>query len=216
MDGALFTLCRWWRTKDQLPYVGCYFWNLKPLFDLVVSIHAGVPRKLADKGLPATFSVFDRITAHLSPTFPFVSSFLFNWLPLETLNNMTVYNIQKDLNLLLSPVNICLPCSSLSDFSNFRLLPSLSLWHDKCFQLHLHRDWTRDWISPLGVEIQDLHTLYCPFALNLLEYFTETCPNFLYLLFTGLILFCHVVRKVVFFPELIMLFHLLLCVSFLC
>lgn len=25
MDAALFTLCRWCRTKDQLPYVGCYF-----------------------------------------------------------------------------------------------------------------------------------------------------------------------------------------------
>lgn len=71
MDGGLFTLCRWCRTKDQLPYAGCYFWNFKSLFDLVVSIHAGVPLKLADEGLAVTFSVSDCITGRHSPTFPF-------------------------------------------------------------------------------------------------------------------------------------------------
>lgn len=71
MDGALFTLCRWCRTKAQLPYVGCYFWNFKSLFDLVVSIHAGVPLKLADEGLAVTLSVSDCIAGRHSPVFPF-------------------------------------------------------------------------------------------------------------------------------------------------
>lgn len=62
MDAALFTLCRWCRTKDQLPYVGCYFWNFKSLFDLVVSVHAGVPLKLADEGLALAFTVPNCIT----------------------------------------------------------------------------------------------------------------------------------------------------------
>lgn len=59
IDAALFTLCR---TKDQLPYAGCCFWNFKSPFDLVVGIHAGVPLKLADEGLGATSGVSDCIT----------------------------------------------------------------------------------------------------------------------------------------------------------
>lgn len=81
MDGALFTLCRGCRTKDQVAYAGCYFWNLKSLFDLVVSIHAGVPLKLADQGLAVTFTVSNCIISHLSPMFPFaLFFFLFDYL----------------------------------------------------------------------------------------------------------------------------------------
>lgn len=80
MDAALFTLCRWCRTKDQLPYVGCYFWNFKSLFDLVVSVHAGVPLKLADEGLALAFSVSNCITGRHSLTFSigvFFSDYLY-------------------------------------------------------------------------------------------------------------------------------------------
>lgn len=51
----------------------------------------------------------------------------------------------------VSPINICLPCSSLTGSSTVPLLPFVYFWHDKCFQLHLHRDWTRDWINLPGV-----------------------------------------------------------------
>lgn len=38
VEAALFTLRMWYRTKNRLPYVGCYFWKFRSLFDLVVSV----------------------------------------------------------------------------------------------------------------------------------------------------------------------------------
>lgn len=135
MDAALFILCR---TKDQLPYAGCCFWNFKSPFDLVVSIHAGVPLKLADEGLGATSSVSNCISSCPSLTFP--SDFFSYGLPSETLKRHDRALNAETPKSAVSPVNICLPCSSLTGSSTVPLLPFVYFWHDKCFQLHLHRD----------------------------------------------------------------------------
>lgn len=71
----LCKLCAGVAGQDQLPYAGCCFWNFKSGFDLVLSIHAGVPLQLAGEGLGVNFCVSDGITAGCpSLTFPLVFS----------------------------------------------------------------------------------------------------------------------------------------------
>lgn len=197
MDAALFTLCR---TKDQLPYAGC-FWNFKSPFDLVVSIHAGVLLKLADEGLGATSAVSDCITCCLS--WHFLSVFFWRntytdakttWqstkcrntqvcsLPYKYLSSLFIFNWL----LYRSSPPFCL-------LLTWQMLPAppsqgLNTWLDK---------------SPRCVNAGPRYTLI---ALMHHAFLPKFYPNLskipglsVYLVFTDPILFCNVVRDVFFY-----------------
>lgn len=149
--------------------------------------------------------------------------FFFIWLLLETLKQHdTVLKAER-------PKSAALLCKYLSSLFIFKWLfylsspPFIPILTWQMLSAPPSQGLTT-WLnkSPPVVEMLDLHTLHCLFASPPSEYFTEICPIWLVCISafyrpTFVLPCCQWgCRLVLFFSELILLFRLLLCVSFLC